>query len=213
MQSLTKAALTVIFLLSITLLLSGWSQEREVPDKRLGRLLTEIGQINATQNGELVLMRVANSARYQIDGSGVLDYARLLPLGHLVHLPRLPSDDSHISLVPHTPTIFHQLKCLGIYHKEYLYRLQSSSSNSTISPPPPSPLVDHCLNYLRQTILCRSDLTLESVRSKRAQSNKEDERICRDWTNVYNMQRVNQEAKSRLCSLNGSECDGVSPKS
>ncbi|TFK62942.1 hypothetical protein BDN72DRAFT_848196 [Pluteus cervinus] len=156
-------------------------------------------------------MHVADSARYQIDEEGALGYAKLFPGGG--HLTYLDSASTNIEgqppyqytnktiLEPFILTMFHQLKCLEIYHGEYRRRFDMKSK------PPPSRLVTHCLNYLRQTILCRMDLTLESVRSKRAQSDREYERVCRDWTKVYEAAEKNYAAYQRLCRSTGVECN------
>lgn len=76
------------------------------------------------------------------------DYARLLPSGgHQVHI----DDGDHAG--PYTVALFHQLRCLDIISQGY--RTQTY----------PGELERHCLNYLRQSILCIADNRLESVRS------------------------------------------------
>ncbi|KAF8550777.1 hypothetical protein OG21DRAFT_1513636 [Imleria badia] len=129
-------------------------------------------------------MIIHNSHRYDLTPSGVEDYAALLPPGgHLVHLGSPPK--------AHTPTLFHQMKCLGIIHAG----LVDVPSNSVATP---TPLVSHCLNYLRQTILCRPNLRLESVTNGNASSEKEYETVCRNWEVVFAAAEQNQMAFSAL---------------
>jgi hypothetical protein len=49
--------------------------------------------------------------------------------------------------------MFHQLDCLGIIAKQYAEHT------------PLTDLTRHCVNYLRQCILCLADNRLESVRA------------------------------------------------
>lgn len=121
---------------------------------------------------ELVSLYIHNTAHYAFDGDGVRQWAKLMPDGgHTIHL----HDDEAASPLPSTPTLFHQLKCLELYHQEYM-----------IAPPiPPSNMVHHCLNYLRQQILCHLNMKLELVHNEMAQSVREYATVCRDWTVVY----------------------------
>ncbi|EED80954.1 predicted protein [Postia placenta Mad-698-R] len=76
--------------------------------------------------------------------------------------------------------MFHQLHCLARL-REAMNTRQSTEH------------VHHCLNYLRQTILCDANPTLEpvipilGVRSV----NAEVPRLCRDWTAVYRLAEEN----------------------
>ncbi|EGN92253.1 hypothetical protein SERLA73DRAFT_191368 [Serpula lacrymans var. lacrymans S7.3] len=101
------------------------------------------------------------------------EYAHLMPLsGHTVYVSENPGEAPDV----YTVTLFHQLKCLEIIHREYL---------DPSLPLIPSALLSHCLNYLRQTILCRPNLRLESVTTRSAKSAQGYEAVCRDWTEVY----------------------------
>jgi hypothetical protein len=92
-------------------------------------------------------MMVENSVRYQPHAREAADeFANLFPSGgHLVHM----GEDQR----PFTVSMFHQLRCLEVVRKEYADRTG------------PSPLARHCLNYLRQSILCLADNRIEPVRS------------------------------------------------
>ncbi|KAJ7817840.1 hypothetical protein B0H14DRAFT_3148042 [Mycena olivaceomarginata] len=122
--------------------------------------------------GELVGLTIFNTAHYGLDDEGAEEYARLMPSGgHTIHLAAGDNRQSQ----EFTVTLFHQLKCLQIYHQEYLKKPRST----------PTPLLRHCLNYLRQSVLCHADTRLESIKNAQVQSSKEYETVCRDWTQVY----------------------------
>jgi hypothetical protein len=87
-------------------------------------------------------MQIGDTTRYGIDNPN--DWAKLLPAhGHLVN----------IDGKSYTVAMFHQLKCLDIVRHDYAAKKG------------PTDLSRHCLNYLRQTLLCHSDTRLESIRS------------------------------------------------
>lgn len=129
-------------------------------------------------------MIIHNTHRYDLTPSGAEDFTALLPPGgHVVHLGSPPRS--------YTPTLFHQMKCLGIIQAALI----DMPANSAATP---TPLVSHCLNYLRQNILCRPNLRLESVTNVNASSEKEYETVCRNWEAVYAAAEQNQIAFSAL---------------
>lgn len=83
------------------------------------------------------------------------------------------------------------MKCLEIIHAALI---DVPADAAAI----PTPLVSHCLNYLRQRILCQPNLRLESVTNANASSEKEYETVCRDWEAVYAAAEKNQIAYSSL---------------
>ncbi|CAL1696226.1 unnamed protein product [Somion occarium] len=117
-----------------------------------------------------VKMYIQNTIHYNPQTSlGAAQFSRLLPAGgHLVHLNTTGED------VTYTVAMFHQLRCLDIIRNDYV----SGTS---------SPLLRHCFNYLRQSILCLSDTRLESVRSPLAPTlvSLSSDHVCRDWTSLY----------------------------
>ena len=129
-------------------------------------------------------MIIHNTRRYGVTHGGSKEYAALIPPGgHLIHLGSPPQ--------AYTPTLFHQMKCLGIIHAA-LIDIPSHFA------PAPTPLVSHCLNYVRQTILCRPNLRLESVTNANASSEKEYETVCRNWEAVYTAAQRNHRSFSIL---------------
>ncbi|KAJ7622537.1 hypothetical protein FB45DRAFT_927919 [Roridomyces roridus] len=119
-------------------------------------------------------MRITASAHYQFDtAEGAEEYGKLLPPGgYMVHV--LDKDTG--SVQPYTVTLFHQMKCLDILRQEYL-ALEPGNT--------PSPVTHHCLNYLRQSILCRPNIRLESVKNTVGTAIRDYESVCMDWTKVY----------------------------
>ena len=82
---------------------------------------------------------------------------------------------------PFSISMFHQMRCLNVIRK------------GIVNWPPKSPeLTRHCLNYLRQIILCRSDLFLESLHGEADQY-----RTCKDWSVIYAQVEKNQQEHSR----------------
>ncbi|THV07090.1 hypothetical protein K435DRAFT_772810 [Dendrothele bispora CBS 962.96] len=144
---------------------------------------------------DLVGMSVFGSSRYGLTEDGSEDWNHLMPSGgHLVRFPLQPhststSNNTTPSSADFTVTLFHELKCLSIYREEYMAVL--ASRHNSDSPPTssstrqPSPLVRHCLNYLRQRVLCRMDLKLEYNKDLHAKSSRQYETVCRDWERVY----------------------------
>ncbi|KAJ6484012.1 hypothetical protein C8R45DRAFT_829853 [Mycena sanguinolenta] len=57
-------------------------------------------------------------------------------------------------------SMYHQLKCLDIIRREYVAGSVDKTEQSAVSV---GPTAQHCLNYIRQMILCRGDRHLERV--------------------------------------------------
>jgi hypothetical protein len=92
-------------------------------------------------------MYIHDTVRYQLEtDEAASEYARLLPPGgHTV--------EDQAGRV-YTVAMFHQLRCLDILRETYVSRNVTS-------------LTRHCLNYLRQSVLCLSDTRLESIKSSK----------------------------------------------
>ena len=115
---------------------------------------------------------------------GIQDFANSLPSGgHLVWIR--PEANATADPEPYTVTLFHQLRCLDIVRQGY-----------TKVPEEPSPrLLHHCMNYLRQTILCRPHLLLEPVTTSNGLvSDAGYDGICYDWEAVYQEAERNHKA-------------------
>ncbi|KAJ6620262.1 major facilitator superfamily domain-containing protein [Mycena sp. CBHHK59/15] len=100
-----------------------------------------------------VYLNVENTVHYQLNSSEAdAEWAALVPPnGGIVHV----GPDRR----PFMPSVFHQLRCLNILRQAYV-----SDAHNTL--PKHAKLASqsrHCLNYLRQMIMCRANLRLEPV--------------------------------------------------
>ncbi|TCD68385.1 hypothetical protein EIP91_010894 [Steccherinum ochraceum] len=124
---------------------------------------------------------IQNTARYDVDTPlGAEDFAGLFPSsGHAVRIPRPGKKGSEADT--YTVALFHQLRCLEILRNDY-YAMGQPNATSEFHR-----LHDHCIGYLRQSVLCLADTRLESVRSPLASTavSFEGDYICRDWRKVY----------------------------
>ncbi|KAE9400825.1 hypothetical protein BT96DRAFT_919284 [Gymnopus androsaceus JB14] len=117
-------------------------------------------------------MDFEETARYQIQGPDAdKEWAALYPYGGIIHLGSSPT--------PYTPSMFHQLGCLDIVRKEIIH-VQGSPVKIK-----PSQLADHCSNYLRQMMLCRSDIALEYCVGKPHVDVFPETYTCQDWRRLY----------------------------
>ncbi|KAJ6609698.1 hypothetical protein B0H10DRAFT_712305 [Mycena sp. CBHHK59/15] len=141
----------------------------------------------AVRFDEPVVMRITSSVRYQFNtGEGDQEYEKLLPSrGHVVHI----SEDVTGMVKPYTVTLFHQLKCLDIIRTEY---------NTILPGDAPRSMTRHCMNYLRQTILCRPNMRLESVKNTVGTATRDYEAVCNDWTRVYEEAERNHDSAVSL---------------
>ncbi|KAJ7792082.1 hypothetical protein B0H13DRAFT_2394081 [Mycena leptocephala] len=133
--------------------------------------------------GEEVALRIAlTPEHYGVDESADEEWDKLLPSGgHLVYV----AEDMAVSPTPYTVTLFHQFKCLSIIRAQYKL------------PPrtPITPQTRHCMNYLRQTILCGLNLRIESVEEVSGLTDRYlYDTVCRDWRNLYEEAERNQLA-------------------
>ena len=116
-----------------------------------------------------------SSAHYQYNTTeGAEEYARLLPSGgHTIFLDHGQSGGLTHSAV-YTVTLFHQLKCLDIIRQQFAAITDGSPA-----------LVQHCLNYLRQIILCYPNLRLEPATNAAGNAMRGYDTVCRDWKVIY----------------------------
>ncbi|EMD39077.1 hypothetical protein CERSUDRAFT_63990 [Gelatoporia subvermispora B] len=100
----------------------------------------------------------------------------------------LPKGGAILCLGPNqrlfTLSMFHQLRCLGIL-RAALADIYVDEFPTVEGPK--LELAQHCMNYLRQMILCHSDVTLEYARTMHGSqiTTWETVHTCRDWTLVY----------------------------
>ncbi|PBK84094.1 hypothetical protein ARMGADRAFT_1088805 [Armillaria gallica] len=138
--------------------------------------------------GDPVLLAIeSNSVRFHIQGTDAdAEWDSLVPGDGLLHL----GDRQR----PFTLGMFHQLQCIDVLRRGILetYRLYPLSD---------SELVAHCLNYLRQIVICHSDNSLELVTGRDEQVDP-DAYVCKDWEVIYRAAEQNQrdfeESRRRL---------------
>ncbi|KAJ6529061.1 hypothetical protein DFH09DRAFT_156562 [Mycena vulgaris] len=120
-----------------------------------------------------VLMDVHNTENYQLNGSQAdAQWEALIPAnGGLIRV----GPQNKIFMV----SIYHQLKCLDIIRRDYVERSVRKTGTA--------PLTRHCLNYIRQMVLCRGDRRLECVVDPFGEHAVQvrGTQTCRDWSKVY----------------------------
>lgn len=136
---------------------------------------------------DTVKLSMENSVHYDID----------TPLGITEWNSTLPSSGGMLYLGPDrrpfSISMFHQLRCLDILRAEIVLQAKRKESGETNRPA--SMLAVHCMNYMRQMVMCRSNLRLESVR-KSAGAHVTVPYVthkCKDWSRVYEAAETNWE--------------------
>ncbi|KAJ7744018.1 hypothetical protein DFH07DRAFT_749651 [Mycena maculata] len=124
-------------------------------------------------------MDVHNTENYQLNGStAAAQWAALIPeSGGLVRM----GSENELFMV----SMYHQLSCLDIIRRDYVEGSVGKAGTSSVT--------HHCLNYIRQMILCRGDRRLERVVDPFGEHAVEirGTQTCNDCTQVYNGVRDN----------------------
>ncbi|KAF8971920.1 hypothetical protein BDZ97DRAFT_1650644 [Flammula alnicola] len=133
-----------------------------------------------------ILMTFDNPKHFRLDTEdGAAEWAAIAPRNGVVHL------GPHRQ--PYTVSMMHQLKCLDIIRAEII----RDRGEDDIGP---SALTRHCLNYVRQMVMCHGDLELESFQFA-SHKNPIDWRgvyECKDWEAVFNEAKKNQAEHERM---------------
>ncbi|PPR06248.1 hypothetical protein CVT24_000920 [Panaeolus cyanescens] len=138
---------------------------------------------------KMVAMQFDNPKHFALETEdGAAEWAAISPGHGVVHL------GPHKQ--PYTVGMMHQLKCLDIIRQD-MVRDHSTSE--------PSEMGRHCLNYMRQMIMCRGDLELESFQfaSHKNPINWRGVYECKDWEALFNAVKENQEEHSRWLAASG----------
>ncbi|KIJ54693.1 hypothetical protein M422DRAFT_153035 [Sphaerobolus stellatus SS14] len=127
-------------------------------------------------------MAFEDTQRYMLETpEGEREWEALLPLGG--GIIRLGEQRE-----PATISMFHQLDCLNIMRKAIVAQASNTSYQG------PGGLERHCINYVRQMVLCRSDIRLENVKDIGLHSTEITSLYtCRDWEVVYQNANKNIE--------------------
>ncbi|KAG6810540.1 hypothetical protein H0H92_011427 [Tricholoma furcatifolium] len=134
---------------------------------------------------EKVHMSIENTVHYAIDTPlGIAEWNATLPTSRgMLYLGE--------DLQPFSISMFHQLRCLNIIRETIVTRKhQGRQAKAGIDA-----LTHHCMNYIRQMVLCRTDLRLESVRRSGGAHVTVPyvTHTCNDWTAVYRAAEENYE--------------------
>jgi Mycotoxin biosynthesis protein UstYa len=122
-------------------------------------------------------MYIEPTKHYQLSGHDAdAEWAALAPNDGIIHL------GPHRQ--PYSISLFHQLRCLDIIRRDVVGSL----------PPERNKLSGHCLNYMRQMVLCRADLALDPVLGREFEVEVHAEtNQCVDWRRVYQEVEKNQQ--------------------
>lgn len=88
------------------------------------------------------------------------------------------------------PSMFHEIRCIDII-RERIVTIGKPSEQNAEKASRQFELANHCINYLRQMVLCHGDLTLENVIGRPANAYG-DEQVCWDWELAYHEAEKNQ---------------------
>jgi len=88
---------------------------------------------------------------------------------------------------PFTFALFHQLRCLNVIRESLMARRHPPYTD-------PSRLAIHCMNYIRQMVLCRGDLSMESARHPLGPNTVVSDvtHVCRDWSVIWDEAERNE---------------------
>ncbi|TCD62361.1 hypothetical protein EIP91_006970 [Steccherinum ochraceum] len=133
---------------------------------------------------QVVLRFIHSSVHYNF---GAVGWDHLLPAHEDAHLVRTQDADGTLSTK--TVALFHQLSCVDILHQAYV----EEGSHQT------SELVQHCLNYIRQAVMCQLDMSNEPQGD--AQTSNGRDSLCHDWESVYREAERNWDAYGKVAML------------
>jgi len=156
-----------------------------------------------------IRMNIEPTTHYQLSGpSADAEWDALAPNDGMLHL----GPHRH----PYSISLFHQLRCLDIIRLQLRLQLNIIASTTADQPGESSAspalrgdthdgddkLGRHCLNYMRQMVLCRADLAVDPVlgRELDAARVRPDTNQCVDWRRVYEELEMNQREHARWAS-------------
>ncbi|KAF8497917.1 hypothetical protein F5888DRAFT_1613060 [Russula emetica] len=147
-----------------------------------------------------IRINIEPTKHYQLSGYNAdAEWAALAPQNGIIHL------GPHRQ--PYSISLFHQLRCLDIIRRDIVNpprpeslpppEAEDNDSNSKKKNLKKKKLSRHCLNYMRQMVLCRTDLALDPVLGRGGIDSEEarvrpDTNQCVDWRRVYEELEKNQ---------------------
>ena len=126
-------------------------------------------------------MNIEPTKHYQLSGHNAdAEWAALAPNHGILYLGSLRQ--------PFSISLFHQLRCLDIIRRDVAETLPQEESR----------LSRHCLNYMRQMVLCRTDLAVDPVMGRELEAEvRAETNQCVDWRRVYQKLEENQRAYAK----------------
>ena len=121
-------------------------------------------------------MNIEPTKHYQLSGYNAdAEWAALAPNNGILYL------GPHRQ--PFSISLFHQLRCLDIIRRDVAETLPQEESR----------LSRHCLNYMRQMVLCSTDLAVDPVMGRELEAEvRAETNQCVDWRHVYQTLEENQ---------------------
>lgn len=130
---------------------------------------------------EEVHMPMEDTVHFALDTpAGTAERTSLLPPGH--GILRLGASQEVFSIA-----MFHQLRCLDIIGVA-LVDLFSQVELPSLQEEKQPALVQHCMDYVRQMVLCHADLTIlnfKSVEKRPHIKNSDITHVCKDYSAVF----------------------------
>lgn len=110
---------------------------------------------------------IPSSVHYAL---GAPAWHALLPRGgHVVHTSDISGDAPRT----YTVALFHQLRCLEVLHDAYIDEGRHRTDDR----------VQHCMHYLRETLLCQMDMRNEPQGA--VYTNNGFDTLCYDWEAIF----------------------------
>ncbi|KAI0325287.1 hypothetical protein GY45DRAFT_1330469 [Cubamyces sp. BRFM 1775] len=132
-----------------------------------------------------------DSYHYAVDTAlGIAEWNVTLPRGGAtLYL----GDDAR----PFTLALFHQLRCLNIIREVVVDFFNDPSPDAKIKR---FDMIHHCMNYLRQSVICRGNVRLENVRADLDPHLTvwDVTHTCKDWSAVYKAAEDNYDNYLRM---------------
>ena len=135
-----------------------------------------------------VALEVVDSDRYGMDDDN--DWASSIPPGHGFVRYGQGDDEAYYAI-----SMYHQMHCLNSFRRMFNNpRNESRAEHDSLH-------VHHCLTYLRQMVLCASDITSEPAFSRRNVDGRLTQAAygsgvthqCSDWVQVRNYAEDNYQ--------------------
>ncbi|EJD41392.1 hypothetical protein AURDEDRAFT_115488 [Auricularia subglabra TFB-10046 SS5] len=179
-MSITKADLLSLFLAVLTIFELGiyvYVKQPAIQDEQFSYKGADHPNAFSVPDMKHVALYQENTVHYPLTSGD--DWERLSPRGGLVFL----GPEKRPFMLGH----FHQMQCLDTIRQV----LAHSSTNSSTAG---DWKTRHCMNYLRQMVMCRANTRLErSTGLYGAVHNviSEQDHVCLDWRVVYDAVREN----------------------